>query len=58
MPTGDIYKTVPQGWQCPLCKVVHSPDVKECKCEEEYYPEVTKYSKTALEIMRHLGFYV
>ena len=24
-----------QGWQCPLCKVVHSPDVKECGCEKE-----------------------
>ena len=23
-----------QGWQCPLCKVVHSPDVKECDCEK------------------------
>lgn len=24
----DTHK--PQGWQCPLCKTVYSPDVKEC----------------------------
>jgi len=21
----------PSGWQCPICKTVYSPDVKECK---------------------------
>ena len=23
---------VSQGWQCPLCKVVHSPTVLSCYC--------------------------
>lgn len=23
-----------QGWQCPKCKMVHSPDVKMCMCQE------------------------
>lgn len=24
--------TIPQGWQCPACKVIHAPSVTECAC--------------------------
>ncbi len=23
---------VPQGWQCPLCKTVHAPNITKCEC--------------------------
>ena len=23
---------VRQGWQCPLCRIVHAPDVLSCPC--------------------------
>ena len=22
-----------QGWQCPLCRVVHAPHIEKCKCQ-------------------------
>lgn len=26
-------KETTQGWQCPICKTVYSPEIKECpKC--------------------------
>lgn len=24
------FQTIPQGWQCPICGKVNSPQVKEC----------------------------
>ena len=24
--------TIPQGWECPRCHAIHSPDVKRCFC--------------------------
>lgn len=31
--SGSNYlKQVRQGWQCPICKVVHSPDINQCRC--------------------------
>jgi len=28
--TRGVY--IPQGWQCPLCRVVHAPWVQKCEC--------------------------
>ncbi len=30
-----IFKETKQGWQCPLCKVVYSPDIDSCNCQNE-----------------------
>ena len=32
---------VQQGWQCPICKVVHAPWVLKCECEKQQ-PSVTR----------------
>ena len=24
-----------QGWQCPLCKIIHAPDVLQCYCNNK-----------------------
>jgi hypothetical protein len=26
-------ETIPQGWQCPKCKIIHSPTVLSCDCD-------------------------
>lgn len=26
-----------QGWQCPICKVIHSPDTHQCRCQVNPY---------------------
>lgn len=28
-----------EGWKCPCCNLVHSPDVKECKCQQGAIPK-------------------
>lgn len=28
----DMPQYIPQGWQCPVCKRVHSPSVPSCDC--------------------------
>jgi hypothetical protein len=28
---------VRQGWQCPLCLLVYSPDVQSCSCDQESF---------------------
>lgn len=33
----DMPQYIPQGWQCPVCKRVYSPDVRSC----DYCGEVT-----------------
>lgn len=25
--------TIPQGWQCPVCKKVHAPWIASCDCD-------------------------
>lgn len=31
----DMPQYIPQGWQCPVCKRVYSPDVRSCdRCGE------------------------
>jgi len=29
-----VRTTAPQGWQCPICKVVYAPTVTMCMCEK------------------------
>jgi hypothetical protein len=31
LPDGDTL-TVPTGWLCPICRLVHSPSVETCPC--------------------------
>jgi hypothetical protein len=35
-------KKIPQGWQCPICKKIHSPTITECNCEI-LFPEANIY---------------
>ena len=30
--TNYVQTLASQGWQCPLCRVVHAPWVQECEC--------------------------
>lgn len=32
--------TVPTGWLCPKCQVVHAPTVLECRCAQVAQPYV------------------
>ena len=45
----DLANKHSQGWQCPLCKVVHSPDVKECGCESDFEKPSGTFSGGAVE---------
>lgn len=33
----EVGKAPMQGWQCPLCKVVHSPLKGSCDCQNKSY---------------------
>lgn len=33
LPSPGLNTHAKQGWQCPLCKVVHAPDVRCCTCQ-------------------------
>ncbi len=39
-----------QGWQCPLCEVVHNPETKVCGCKQEPATEpISPFSGTTLD---------
>lgn len=31
--TGQYIAPVPQGWECPRCRMVNAPTVSQCECE-------------------------
>jgi hypothetical protein len=35
--TSPSLYSVRQGWQCPLCLLVYSPDVESCACDQKDY---------------------
>jgi len=38
--------TIREGWKCPFCLKVYSPDVLECKCQNNYaWPEDRTYKQ-------------
>jgi len=42
-------KKIPQGWQCPVCKKIHSPMVVECNCDI-VFPEPNIYKARTIFI--------
>lgn len=41
----NYYRDSDKGWECPRCKKVNSPDVKQCDCEPHSWEFIGSFFK-------------